>query len=65
MSRIQEVFQILGCRGNLSSVSKAQFISCSRINYFEHACLAINLVFISRLTGEQAAQNLKKKLTQF
>ena len=38
---------------------KAPFISYSCISYFGHACLNLNIVSISLLTGKCATQNLK------
>ena len=38
---------------------KSPFISYSCIPYFGHACLKLNLVLLSLLTGEYATRNLK------
>ena len=55
-----EVFSIFGCCGNVASVSKAPFISYSRVSYFGHACPKLNLVLISRLIGRHGKRTTTK-----
>ena len=43
---------IWGCCGNIRSVPKAPCIIYPRISYFGHACVKLNFVLISRLSGK-------------
>ena len=53
---------MLGRCGRVASEPKNPFITYSCISYFGHACLKLNYVLISLLTGKCATQNNNKNL---